>query len=814
MPVPVLTIAILHSGATIQIEQWITQETNSEVLAAIERPHEVNNFVAPELALKGRDRSGFVKSILETITPTSTDFRLLVGKSGVYGGGIFFGFILPNTVQFDPIEGWFTFTAIGIGRFLATTDATNLFKRSALGWTLAADGSPRDTALQIQATGNPDDIGIVPGDQIQLGTNDQNEKFQVIRVTPSDGQTVPPITSWEIGLNDQLVKGYATGVPVSLLTPYQRNVPMHDLVNALFTASGIGAPFYAVDALPDVGRLFLSPVSTSGINAPVLGITPSTDYVNPLLSGQRIWLQTAGGLYEQSSPPDGAWSLLDASVFAPGVDPTNYGVNLQLFGEKRTRGRAAPRISGGNWTMKFYGYDLSVTASPFHRYVLTVSVNADQLTPNGPYPFTIKLDEQFSTDKVTWGGTVNVWAGETDSTVTPLQLFYASFGIDVDPATGVCFFIDFTVGGVTDDPGTFALSSYSSGTGIQRAIVADQRGDVQVTSATGTAGGTKIAVFFVDGQRGEPATVYSYTVDGAGLTTLYASASVSPYIVGSSIKFNDNDGRFYALMSDPLNGVFLESWADETFTADPAYPPQYLGPPVPIQHYGGIPQTFRGDLIVWKQTPGPGAGVPFPMYELTAGSVPFFISNRFSGLITYANLDGLSCADALQQLSIIVDAFFYLDNSTTSYFRSRSIASGIPIGIDDQVETGGLLLPVRTQPVWSKGVLFVRVENPDDPTIFGEAGDAQYAATDSLNLTVSSRFISGLSFARAIAQNLLDYLGRQLRAIDIQHVDDGRNWSLGNTCHMNLDGANRELQIFEVSRPLFGKTVRVQAVEL
>src|SRR5205085_7609839 len=114
---------------------------------------------------------------------------------------------------------------------------------------------------------------------------------------------------------------------------YRRNVQLEDLVTALFLAATLQVPTIQIGPLPDAGGLFLSPIGLTGLfGFKILGFTPNTDYGTPANSGKKLWAVTSNGLYQQASPPAGAWALLDANITTPGNDPTNYGVNLQLFG--------------------------------------------------------------------------------------------------------------------------------------------------------------------------------------------------------------------------------------------------------------------------------------------------------------------------------------------------------------------------------------------------------------------------------------------------------------------------------------------------
>jgi len=82
------------------------------------------------------------------------------------------------------------------------------------------------------------------------------------------------------------------------------------------------------------------------------------------------------------------------------------------------------------------------------------------------------------------------------------------------------------------------------------------------------------------------------------------------------------------------------------------------------------------------------------------------------------------------------------------------------------------------------------------------------------SLELTSRFVSTQSFATALAENVLSYLGRPLNVVDIEHELDGRRYEIGRTFTAYFNGILKTFQIVEATpRPVAG-TVRVQGLEL
>jgi len=122
-------------------------------------------------------------------------------------------------------------------------------------------------------------------------------------------------------------------------------------------------------------------------------------------------------------------------------------------------------------------------------------------------------------------------------------------------------------------------------------------------------------------------------------------------------------------------------------------------------------------------------------------------------------------------------------------------------------------LTFRRASIWYKSYKYVRVVNERDETIVGEAGDVAFRDTEQ-SLELTSRFVSTQSFATALAQNILSYLGRALKVVDIEHEFDGRRYEIGRTFTAYFNFVLTTFQIIEATpRPVAG-TVRVQGLEL
>lgn len=804
-PAPPKIYVYLTPGAgkvAVDIASYLSQESGAVLTSTIEDPTGTNNFTAADLTLKGYDPTGYIQGLFASITPTSTDFSILIniGIPGTDGGVLaysfdvlFQGFVSPVTLQFNPKDFSFSFTVIGQAANLQTTSASGLLPRPGYSdskWKLYQDATSLNKAnpsIEIYNATSNLTCDFLAGDVIRVGGNEQ---FTVVGVT-QDTSAFPP-AYWSLYLDKapSAKGGYTVGTSVVLLTPYARNMPLHDVVAALFAAAGFPSEgYFNSPALPNLGALFATPINMGGLpNGPVTGISPGIPGVT-----QAILAGTPGGLYQSTGPTSPFTFLVNYKL--PPVDPTNTLTSYVYTGPKRTQTRVSNPRFGLNMTMKFYAYDWFKYGGTNNRYILTVTVNED--TSNTVYTFSTKLEwETYVIDS--WGGTTLLWTGPSSTTLTPLTEAYDAIGIDVDSATGTCFFTDIDVA-VAGAPVTMNTSAYQP-TGATIAT-----GTIHRNMATGINGQTvciapsTIAVFQADGILGNQPYLYVYLVAANGGMTTISNALISPYIVGRSVKKNFGDGRWYALVSDPVNGVTLTS-----FPAGSA-PDYFILPPAT----SGVP--YDVDLICLPTVGGPGSG-RYPMIGLIGGT-PYYISDQGSGLIPYVDLSDLSVADALQQLTILNAGIFYVAGFGW-VFRSRSSPMpGNTIGISDQIDDQPGLISLTTQNVFNRWVGYVRMENENDATIFGEAGSTAFADTGQ-GITLKSRFVSTASFARALAQSLYNYIGTQKRWIELERFRDGRVYEVGRTFHCNVDGLNRNFQIIETGHPVTGMTVKVVGLEV
>lgn len=843
---PYVNIWLSAAGApAVDITSYFTQESGATLTSTIENPTQLGTFTAPEVTLMGYDPTGYIKGLLAGMTPLSTNYVLgmTLGVWDPTTGTLQRDvqqvlYIVPNTVQFDTVRNSFQFTAVGMAHLLTTTSAdynpaTQMgiaaLSRYSMGysdakWILQQDVSPLDAYIRVTVNSgySTRPCDFQSGDQIKLGGN---ETFTVAGVQ-SDGAN-PPVY-WTLLLNSTAQNKYAASstVPVVLQTPYVRNIQLQDLVSILFTAAGIPTmQFFGSAPLPFLSTPFASPVSMTGLPggaltgmAPILPFTPV-----------QLGVGTPGEVYRAANATSGFTPL--APRVDPPIDPTNSLTKYIYTGQKRVRTRAGSPRWGLNSTMKFYAYDVAQYGGTQNRYILTLTCNADVVT--GPYSFTTALTwETYNVGTDTWSAAGTLWGGVADTTATNLawNQIWNGAGITVD-TSGTIFFTDFFVASsgaaISSQISSYQPTGGTPATGTLTRNRASSLNGQMALLAPGVVG-----VFQLDGLLGSPPRALVYTVTAPGVMTLAATQAVSAYLYPTSIKLNGGDGKFYGLVSDPVTGVTLLRWLNSSLTPDPSYAPVVLLPP-PTPSVGTALNAWDVDLCILPTgTPGSGA---WPIYINIAGTI-YFVSTTGSGVVPYADMTGLAVGDALSQLTLLNAGIFYCAQGYTGWvFRSRSAPDpSATIYTFDQLDApmtvGGIVYPspvinLNAQPIYNLWTGYVSISNPNDASIFGDAGDPAYSSgnnpntanTSSNSLELQCAFITSSSFAKALAQSLYAYLGAQKRTVDVEVQRDGlRVYDVGRTFRLTIPGdtQQRKFQIIQSQTDLFGSTTKITGLEV
>lgn len=772
-----------------------------EITEAIEAPAEVNRFVAPDVSLKVNDdpKSPWLISLFEQITPTATDWYLSVECDGYVR---FSGYILPNTVQIDDTERWVSFTAIGLAGKLSTTSAelASLKRATNSGWTVVETSTGGfNQTVQIAKTTAQSSCEIVSGDTVSLVTPGGERDDVFVRTVYPVGSS-GPYASWML-IVDGLDQRYAAGTVVELATPYLRNVPLRTVVDALYVGAGLPATTastYRVASISGASAPFATVPGQTGLIGTPLGVASAKDALAP---GHLPLCGTSVGAFTQGSPPAGSWGILPgdpSGVPAYPVDWRSYGTGTYvLYGP-----RASQEIGAPGWIhYNFYGYDYSAGSPPgtAYRYRLEIRVDNDAETA-ATFNYETRLYRERSTNYYTWVADAGPTTAVTGSTTTNLH--------DEVPLTcGIDVF------GIHPQRLVFTEPSSASGSIVYRISTAIPSTLVITAGVFAATRGQvfapnngRVGVFEVDGLRGSIPTARFYALNDAGTLVAMSTAAIPTGFQPFTLKYNEGDGYYYALAQTTQTGVLLLSYTSAELVTRAGWTPVELYPPY-------LPQGACDLTAIRADSWVSGA---YPMLAIFGNNL-WWISLDFAGIIPYADMEGLSCGDALAQLATLVDAFFYVDRLGVTWFKSRSLASGRTIGtgrtntstrIDDDA-----CISLRRAGIWYKAVRFVTIRNENDETIVGTAGDPAFIGNE-LALEITNRFVYPQSFAMALAEHLFAYLGGALIAVDVEHLDDARDYSIGNSFEAIAGGSLRTFQIVDTThRPVAG-TVRVQGIEI
>lgn len=786
--------------AAMLLSSYMTQEVAPEILDAVEKPAETNAFVAPEVSVKGfDDASKTVWTRLKLIAPLGDDAVFTVWRD--YGTGsaarLFAGYVAPNTIQFDDQQRSFSFTAYGFARRLAALDATNMFKRTGVtGWTVTESLTPRQTITKAGATTCPfssgDTLAFIVTKTDKSGTTQEENEELVAQVTYKSG------AEWYVYLANP-TQIYPAATPIVLKTPYLRNAKASTVVSDIFAASGLPSPtthFSTTGPTVSTGW-FTTPMSLDGLPSQVTGIVSSgISYDAPLATSQ-------GSAFTMAAPPDGTWSNIGYYGNQPVAARVNAGM-AYLYGlwwDVSQTGPPGARVRTYSW----FAYRLD-TPAPYTRYVYQMTIdNVDQNLSETSV--TISLHSQTSADGYTWAG----WAvptGWVDRVFTTLE-WMVPYVIDQKPGSagrpsksigaayvyggGAVYFTEPYVS-VAGGPVKWRLSSYCVTTNTTNTGLVD-----------GVRGGfsrADLIVWSTDTLDQNPPMATAWGPLAGGLVSFPATTLPVPASSLGYTFYNGFLGGPFFLASDAASGTKLCQ-----------IKPGYVIETTQLTSPG--PESDGYCDVAWLGGTYAGSGV------VVVGGIPWWLSKSSSGIVSYLDCDGLSCADVLTQLAGMFDALWYVDVTASTtvthcWFRTRQVISGTTVatGANPSValDDSGLV-SLRRQPLWFRTYRHVRVTNDQDETVAGEYGDVAFRGT-SLGLEVALRYVSPSSYAAAIAKHIYDYLGRGLTFVDVEHEDDGRNYSVGRTFTLTLDGASKTFQIYEVARPLLSAVLRIQAVEL
>jgi len=804
MAAPAIQVTIYFAS----LAQWVDVSavtdlgTSIEVSESIESPAETNVYVAPDIQMKLYEgtASEFLLSWFDSIQPDDTQWTVEIKLNGV---PIFTGFILPTSLQTESVERWAGFTAIGKAGLLARTSAdTDTFKRPASsGWTvLSSQGNAYIATITIQKTTSQDSCEYVTDDVLSIDMGGgQTMEVTVQTVTGTGGvQPYPSFVLGVVGMTAPPIVGSA----VSLVTRYFRNVSLRIAVQALFNAAGLAVPTtanYNVIPIALASSPFATRPNTLGINGYPVSVIPN------VFDAPRYYpvIGTGSGTFIQYDPPLGAWQTAPnylqgrSSQLVDWTDENTFSaMGYWIVGERDDQQEVAT-----DYVYIFWHYHITspTPTPPVYRYGVAVTVSQEP-DSFGYYTASTELRKESTMDGYTWTRTHTV--AVASGVISTLDNLHAEIGQTI----GI-----YTTSPLPQNSKTKLLFTHPDGTsatGYRAATVSIS--DLTGYTAVGTMRGKvrRTGVYQVDTFRDATPTCYLYTINEFGAPSFTTTVGLPIGFQPQTLTYNDGDGFWYALSSSRDRGVELLSYTSSSLAPRAGYVITQIEAPG-----GNVPASLDLTTIRTPTLP-PGA---WPMVALVGGNI-WWIAYSFTGLIPYLDVEGLSCGDALAQLGVTVDAFFYVDAGLESHFRSRAaglLARTIDTGVgtgSTRIDDAGCLKLARAS-IWYKTIKYCTMTNERDDTITGSAGLEGFKSTEQ-SLDVKSRFVTTTSFAQALAQNTLGYLGRKLALLDVEHELDGRKYEVGRTFTAVYAGGFATYQIVGVTVKPADGTVSVQGLEV
>ena len=802
----VQTYLLRPGDAWRNISKCVDIESAYEIADAIESPSETNEFIAPDVQLKvhaGTLSGGeFQLDWLDGILPESTNFKIIIIANSAQ---VFSGFILPTSLQVNDVERWVSFTAIGNGAKLARWSAEHsALTRQVDPWFVkSAAGNAYRATVVIERALPQYSCEYLTDDIISVFTGGGGAaEVKVISVTP-DGTTLPA-ASFSV-IVEGMEQPFAGGSEVNLVTRFVRNVALQSVVNVLFTAAGLAAPTsgnYNVTPITGSTTQFATRPNLSGLLGVPLSLTASIGG----LSFEYPIVGTTLGTFLQTNPPLGPWvqlpEYLQGTISIPfdWTDGTTLfsGMDFLLYGPREEGYPYTPTDPDSDQVYIKWRYWITSQAAvpPYRRFGLSVRVgNANGTGVDFPFFVDILRDESY--DGITWSRTHTVSVAAGSTTTNLHEEVWEMCDIEVTGVRSSQARVIFTYP-LSGDPVDYAIGHASPVdlSGLVTEYVTGVRGRFQ-------AG----CLFQSDSRRGNTPVARPYLVNESGVPVVWETPIPIPRgFSPHTFTMNRGDNLWYALAVNETDGVVLLSYLSNRLAPRDGWVPPQIEPP-------GTSPYVSLDLVGVRAGTSSGS---WPMVAMVGTNI-WWIAYSFSGIIPYADVEGLSCGEALAQLATTVDATFFVNANDESHFISRAMTSGKTIATgtgftSTRIDDDGCLT-IKRASIFYKSYRYARVENERDETVWGEAGSKDFIGSEQA-LEITNRFILTVSMARARAEHALSYLGRALQTLEIVHELDGRNYAIGRTLTAVMGGVLRTYQIIESTpRPIEG-TVRLLALEM
>lgn len=662
------------------------------------------------------------------------------------GRVIFLGILMgQGSISFDRREKMVEITAYGATKVLDETTAETV-KRTIPDMTVTTA-----TAGQAQITLNTT-AGLLTGDVLHVTDHVNKEDITVKQVTSATVAT----------LEANLQNTYVATSPVVLTTPFYRYKTPDFLVRELFGAAGV-----PIAELKISGSLFRklapSPINRSGLDLSAFA------YASPCEKDDRTFVtlstgQRAGpGTYRQDDPDDD-WVQDDATA-KPWIDWSRY----------YRQDEAGPSIILRNVTNVKVGFSGGAGGEDphlcGHDYRPATKVQY-HIEGSGAAPRT--LSNRTTGDGITWtaSAAVSNLGGEGDSTVEVNQ----SYGCELYPSAvgkmvyawwrrvvnGAYRFRLYDGGGGLGPAGTWydLFQGDDAGMSYFGAVYVPELDAVLcLRAAAWNATIWEIAAFRnLDRLWVRPFPSHLVKQEAAiGEGVVHPTASLR-YVDGSLYCLAISDGALQLIRSDDEFQSYtmrkLVDGTSKTYAFGARVKDQYV-----IAGYEGT--TPRSYLV----------------------AAPFY-----AGVVSYADFEGKSCAEALQDLAILVNATFWVDDDFQGHFVARD---QVPAGDVPDLTERDLITEQSEVQIWEETRQHAEVSGGGSTAT---SGDPNFAAD---GLSIASELIPNEAYAQALADQYVEFYSRRRAMLPVGVIDeedlqllpmhrvlvDGRRWYVHESDH-------------------------------
>lgn len=709
--------------APIDLTSRVVLGNLGSVNRAVER--DLLSFRTGDLTLQLDNRDGAMDELFSSLSPTD---RWMLDIS-LIGVTMFRGVVLgQGSVKFNRLDRSCELTAFGPTKILQDTSAESV-KRTMGPYTVTTATSGSST-LTLNTT-----AGLLSQDSLHL-SNEVNAEDVVVRQVTSPTQ---------LTLESNLQNGYASGVPVTVNGEGYRYKDVNFLVRELFKAAEI--PLREVR----LGASQFAKLAPTEVNLEGLNLSPANPWGCPAEASGKVRVTLDDdGTYEQSTP-DGAWTKIDAND-KPWIDWSRYF----------KQGDPEPAMllrnpidfdegSGGAGKDEFNhphcsGFDF--LSDPRVTYYIQ-----GQTAIVGPQ----SLWKRTTTDGLAWTAPAEVIevggsAMSADNAAADL------YGAEYDPsANGV--YIHWVKNSTGDKFAHFVdlagptISDIRQGDDGARDTGHSYFGFCYVPEL-----GYTICLRGKDG-RGSIWEVAAFRgTQRLWVKPLPTVGTINPGPPTGGVG-GDRPRVWMTQLARHLNGaiygLMIKDAATHFWRTDDEFQTVIFG-----KVLAGPPKAFYfgGRIVGRYHIVGPKDG-GFRGYQVAA---PFF-----AGIVSFADYRGKSASDALNDLAVLSNAMYWVDEDLQGFFVSREFLPATrPEPVDIEPDT----LELSEELQWDDSKQFVTVSGGG---FEAEQGDKAFVNND---ITISSDLIPNEPYASALAENFFEFYSKQRRAAEAEVAARGRRF--------------------------------------